>query len=133
MPIEALTFVHRMYGLVHRDIKPDNILIGQERSYLLDFGIARRIGDSERDLTATGAVLGTVAYLAPEQLRNAREVDFRADVFALGVILFELTTGLRPSAGLNAMGMVTARMTMTEPFDPSRYAERASLTECMQQ
>jgi YVTN family beta-propeller protein len=87
-------------GLVHRDIKPGNILIEgsgeNERVFLTDFGLARQV-DANTGVTATGAFVGTLDYVAPEQIRGER-VDARADVYALGCVLFELLTGNAPFA-----------------------------------
>jgi YVTN family beta-propeller protein len=87
-------------GLVHRDIKPGNALIerrdGDEHVYLTDFGLARAI-EASTGITATGAFVGTLDYVAPEQIRGER-VDARADVYALGCVLFELLTGNPPFA-----------------------------------
>jgi YVTN family beta-propeller protein len=87
-------------GLVHRDIKPGNILVegsGEgEHTYLTDFGLARQV-DATTGVTATGAFVGTLDYVAPEQIRGER-VDARADVYALGCVLYELLTGNPPFA-----------------------------------
>jgi serine/threonine-protein kinase len=99
----GLAAAHRR-GVVHRDVKPSNVLLAREGAdgastvKLLDFGIARRAGS---DLTRTGAALGTAAYMAPEQTRGER-VDARADVWALGVVLYEMLAGRRPFAGPEA-------------------------------
>ena len=99
-------------GIVHRDLKPDNIFMvldpevpGGERIKLLDFGIAKLVGPesgtspSRRGLTRPGMIMGTPEYMAPEQAYSADAVDARADVFSLGVILFEMLAGRRPAGG----------------------------------
>jgi predicted Ser/Thr protein kinase/tetratricopeptide (TPR) repeat protein len=93
----ALDQVHRQ-GIIHRDLKPSNILVeASGRPVLMDFGVARAQDDSATAVTATGAVLGTPGYMAPEQiLGNVRDIDARTDVFALGVLLFEVLTGRLP-------------------------------------
>jgi hypothetical protein len=94
---EALEFAHAQ-GVVHRDIKPGNILLDAHgRVKVTDFGIAQLAGDEPRTaLTATGALLGTPEYVAPEQMRPASVVDHRADIFSIGVMLYELFTGQLP-------------------------------------
>src|SRR5689334_4849255 len=90
---DALGAAHQR-GIIHRDIKPENIFLVSrelERAKLLDFGIVR-IGDLPRD-TATGMVVGTLGYMAPEQARGMIDIDARADVFALGCVLYECLTG----------------------------------------
>jgi len=94
----ALDCAHRA-GLVHRDIKPANVLIEAVtgRAVLTDFGIAKSLAGQPADATATGVFLGTYRYSSPEQLRNRRgvELDGRADVYSLGVVLYEMLTGRR--------------------------------------
>lgn len=89
-------------GIVHRDLKPDNILIGQDakgqlRPVVTDFGIAKVLDETSvttgKKKTETGMRLGTLMYMAPEQVRGLPDVDHRADIFALGAILYELVTG----------------------------------------
>lgn len=97
---DALIEAHRL-GLIHRDIKPSNVLVTADRQVkLLDFGLARLPG--EERITRTGAQLGTIGYMAPEQSRNAHSVDGRADVFGLGATLFYALTGQAPFADLMA-------------------------------
>lgn len=90
---DALHYAHSK-GIVHRDIKPENILLSDDgRIKLADFGIAKiNSSRNDRKITATRQVLGTVHYLAPEQLESPNEVDHRIDIYALGVILYELLT-----------------------------------------
>jgi len=92
---ETLAAAHA-HGLVHRDVKPENVLVDEEdQAYLVDFGLARHYELAE-SLTATGEALGTLSYMAPEQARGDRaEVGPKTDVFALGLILYEVLTGER--------------------------------------
>jgi serine/threonine protein kinase len=89
----ALDHAHAL-GLVHRDVKPENVLIahraGAEHAFLTDFGITKRI--TEEPLTRTGVAVGTVDYTAPEQAQGS-DVDARADVYSLGCMLFQMLTG----------------------------------------
>jgi serine/threonine protein kinase len=103
---EALDAAHEA-GLVHRDVKPANILIGapREHVFLTDFGVARRF-DSDTH-TQTGAVVGTVDYMAPEQVRGER-VDARTDIYSLGCVLFECVTGEVPFPRENALAKMYA-------------------------
>lgn len=95
---EALQFAHDE-GIVHRDIKPENILIDKKgRVKIADFGLAKLLGRAPDDvsLTGTGQLMGTLGYMAPEQLQQAHTVDHRADIYSLGVVFYEMLTGKLP-------------------------------------
>lgn len=106
-------------GIVHRDLKTDNILVDTSgRAYILDFGIARRV-DSSR-LTTTGEVLGSPLYIAPEQAQG-HDVDRRADIYSLGVILFEILTGELPFAGDDALAIALKHVMAPIPSPRERF------------
>lgn len=95
---DALQFAHDE-GIVHRDIKPENILIDKKgRVKIADFGLAKLLGEPELNhaLTGTHQVMGTLRYMAPEQMQGSRQVDHRADIYSLGVVFYELLTGELP-------------------------------------
>ncbi|RBY75889.1 Stk1 family PASTA domain-containing Ser/Thr kinase [Blastococcus sp. TF02-09] len=94
----ALDFSHRN-GIVHRDVKPGNVMITPQGTVkVMDFGIARAVSDSAATMTSTAAVIGTAQYLSPEQARG-ESVDARSDVYSLGCMLYELATGAPPFTG----------------------------------
>jgi serine/threonine-protein kinase len=97
----ALDYAHR-HGVIHRDIKPDNVLFHDGRALVADFGIAlaRTRDDDGSRLTRSGVSLGTPEYMSPEQAAGDPNVDARTDVYALGVVLYEMLTGRRPFTGL---------------------------------
>jgi serine/threonine protein kinase len=100
---EALAEAHRL-GIIHRDIKPPNMFLirtpnGKVRLKLLDFGISKRVGAETKALTATGAMMGSPLYMSPEQLSDPRAVGPQTDIWAMGVVLYELVTGKVPFDG----------------------------------
>ena len=112
----ALDAAHRQ-GVVHRDIKPDNILLDASGVLkVMDFGIAR-FAARPNTLTRAGTVLGTPAYMSPEQLLE-EPVDERSDLFATGVVLFECLTGRRPFEAVNPFALI-AKLLHEAPPDPS--------------
>ena len=116
---EALGYAHAQ-GVVHRDVKPDNIyLVAPNRTVkLTDFGIARMM--AEPSLTSAGQVFGTPAYMSPEQL-TSREVDYRSDIFSLGIVLYEMLTGQKPFRG-DSVVAITYQIMNSEPEMPSSLA-----------
>ncbi len=123
----ALDYAHR-HGVVHRDIKPENILLSDGQALLADFGIARALG-SEAPLTGTGLAVGTPAYMSPEQATGERTIDGRADIYALGCVLYELLAGEPPFQGPTAQAII-ARVLSETPRSLSsvRPAVSASLS-----
>ncbi|MGE6762563.1 protein kinase domain-containing protein [Corallococcus interemptor] len=132
---EGLAFAHELtdpetgapLGLVHRDISPENVLVSRQGAVkVVDFGIAKVAGQSHR--TATGVVKGKIAYMPPEQLQ-AKAMDGRVDVYALGIVLYELLTGKRPFDATTDVSMMQA--ILFEPFVPA-LKRRPDLPEAMQ-
>jgi eukaryotic-like serine/threonine-protein kinase len=114
---QALHYAHR-HEIVHRDIKPENILLTSEGHTLVaDFGIARalRADEGEERLTETGMMVGTPAYMSPEQASGARELDARTDIYSLGTVLFEMLAGEPPFSGATAQALLARRVLEDAP------------------
>ena len=110
----ALDAVHSK-GIVHRDLKPGNILFDEwDEPYLTDFGIVKIMEDSEPAMTKTGGILGTPAYMSPEQVQGEK-LDGRSDIYALGVILYELLTGAQPYHGGTAFSLALKHLSDPVP------------------
>lgn len=126
---EALHYAHQQ-GLIHRDVKPSNILMPQEDWPLLaDFGLVKVL-DAEQALTATGMIMGTPAYMAPEQA-SGETIDHRVDMYALGVILFRMITGRMPFDYENPHLLMMAHLSESPPaprqFNPACPPELESI------
>ena len=118
----ALAFAHS-HGVVHRDIKPGNVLLAAGSATVTDFGVAKALSSSlihghangDGRITDTGVSLGTLLYMAPEQAANDPHIDGRADIYSLGVTIYEMLAGAPPFAGLQPREMLTARLTQRPP------------------
>jgi tetratricopeptide (TPR) repeat protein/predicted Ser/Thr protein kinase len=114
----AIHFAHQK-GVIHRDLKPQNILIDKDgRAYVTDFGLAREFAEG-KNLTLDGIVVGTPAYMSPEQARGDRNLDGRSDVSSLGCVLYELLTDLQPYSGRSPLDIAIAVL-KEDPVPPRK-------------
>jgi serine/threonine protein kinase len=111
---DALAYSHQ-HGVVHRDIKPENILLSGTHALVTDFGIAKALSDasSAAALTSTGMSVGTPAYMAPEQATASPGLDHRVDIYALGVVAYEMLAGRAPFLGTNPQQIIAGHLTRT--------------------
>jgi serine/threonine protein kinase len=113
--LDALEHAHR-HGIVHRDVKPENIVLGAEGAVLLDFGIARAVAASGSDrLTRSGIAVGTSTYMSPEQITALKEIDHRSDIYSLGCVLFESLAGRPPFQHRNEAVVLQQHLTQPAP------------------
>jgi serine/threonine-protein kinase len=112
---DALEYAHGQ-GLVHRDIKPDNIMLDGRHALVMDFGIAKAFSiDATDTLTGTGLLVGTPAYMSPEQVTGESTIDGRSDIYSLGCVLFEMLAGKPPFAGPTANAVMARRFSAPGP------------------
>lgn len=114
---DALAYAHA-HGVIHRDVKPENILLTGDHAMLADFGVARPLADAApagAALTTTGLAVGTAGYMSPEQASGERTVDARADIYSLGVVLYEMLAGEPPFTGPTAQAAIAKMMSGVVP------------------
>ena len=126
---DALGYAQRQ-GIIHRDVKPENILLQGERCVLADFGVARAVDAAGERLTETGFALGTPAYMSPEQAAADRHLDPRSDIYSLGCVVYEMLAGEPPFTGRTAQALIARRLADPVPDlctvrDVPRQVERA--------
>ncbi len=126
--LDALAYAHRS-GVVHRDIKPDNVLLSEGHAVVTDFGVAKAVSASNgSSLTSLGVALGTPTYMAPEQAAADPHVDHRADIYAVGVLAYEMLAGRVPFVAPTPQAMLAAHLTQVpEPVTQHRRSVPPSL------
>jgi serine/threonine-protein kinase len=135
--VAGVAYAHDQ-GMVHRDLKPENILLEEDGQALVaDFGIARCLhGEGGQSHTRAGVAMGTPAYMPPEQVRDARSADHRADIYALGVILYEMLSGRPPFAGQDPVAIVSRVEAgdyppLAQTEDPVGQGLEQAVTSCL--
>ncbi len=117
---DALSYAHSV-NVVHRDIKPGNILLDAGHAVVADFGIARAIGEAQ-SVTTKGQVIGTPSYMSPEQIEGAELIDGRSDIYSLGAVLFEMLVGQPPFRGSTVTAIIANRLSGPAP-SPRAYRD----------
>jgi hypothetical protein len=126
---EALAEAHT-HGLVHRDIKPQNVMLqgAKKRAMVMDFGIAKAAAGSGEKLTGTGVIIGSPHYMSPEQAAGDPEIDMRSDLYSLGIVLWEMLAGEVPFDGPSTQGILIQHLTQSVPAIRTR---RPSVTAAL--
>ena len=129
--VDALAHAHKN-GVVHRDIKPDNVLLSDRHALVTDFGVAKAVSEAtgRAQLTTAGVALGTPAYMAPEQAVADPHIDHRADIYAVGALAYELLTGRPPFTGTTPQMVLSAHVTeVPEPVTKHRDTVTGALEQ----
>jgi hypothetical protein len=134
---DALAYAHRQ-GVVHRDIKPENVMLVERHALVMDFGVAKALAEGKEEgsssLTSAGVALGTPAYMAPEQAAGETHVDHRADLYAWGVVAYELLAGQPPFVRSTPQNTLAAQVTATpEPVTHHRATVPGALAHLVMQ
>ncbi|MFL5494980.1 MAG: protein kinase domain-containing protein, partial [Gemmatimonadales bacterium] len=127
---DALDYAHQ-HGVVHRDIKPGNILIADGQAVVADFGIARAVASGAELLTGTGGAIGTPMYMSPEQAGGEPDLDGRSDIYSLGCVLFEALAGVPPFSGPTAQAILVQRLLGSPPALRSINPEVPEIVEAV--
>ncbi|MDB4892376.1 MAG: serine/threonine protein kinase [Gemmatimonadetes bacterium] len=129
---DALAYAHKQ-GVVHRDIKPDNVLLLGEHAVVVDFGIAKAIGHARHPetMTGTGVSIGTPTYMAPEQAAGDPNVDSRADIYAVGILAYEMIAGRPPFVGTPQSVLASHITAVAPPLDSLRKRLPTELSRCV--
>ncbi len=129
--VDALAYAHA-HGVVHRDVKPDNVMLSGRHALVMDFGVAKAVSEASgrNQLTTAGVALGTPAYMAPEQASADPHLDHRVDIYAVGAVAYELLAGRPPFTGASPQQVLAAHVTQApEPITTHRPAISATLAQ----